>query len=113
VHERLLTDSASSTKAPEADIREDWDEFANDHNGRSTADCRRVLKRQFVGHCGRWFINASMAGIGSDDGRAILVSGCFDRRRTAVHDHSGRWIPRLFSGNLTTGDRSVPSMHGL
>jgi hypothetical protein len=44
VHERLLTDSASSTKAPEADIREDWDEFANDHNGRSTADQQPIAE---------------------------------------------------------------------
>jgi hypothetical protein len=29
-----MADSASSTKAPEADIREDWDELANDGKGR-------------------------------------------------------------------------------
>jgi hypothetical protein len=37
-NERLkVADSASSTKAPEAGIREDCDELANDRKGRSTA----------------------------------------------------------------------------
>jgi len=31
---RFMADSASSTKGSEADIREDWDELANDRNGR-------------------------------------------------------------------------------
>ena len=30
----LLADNASSTKAPEADIREDWDGLAYDRKGR-------------------------------------------------------------------------------
>ena len=32
-----MADSASSTKTPKADIREDWDEFANNRNGRVSA----------------------------------------------------------------------------
>jgi hypothetical protein len=36
-HRTTLNDSASSTKAPEAGIREDCDELANDRKGRSTA----------------------------------------------------------------------------
>jgi hypothetical protein len=36
-HRLLLADSAGSTKAPEAGIREDCDELANDRKGRSTA----------------------------------------------------------------------------
>ena len=35
---RLLADSASSTKASEADIREDRDELANDRNGQRYDD---------------------------------------------------------------------------
>jgi hypothetical protein len=33
-----MADSSGSTKAPEADIREEWDELANGRNGRKTAD---------------------------------------------------------------------------
>jgi hypothetical protein len=38
----ILADSASSTKAPEADIREDWDEHTNDRKGRSAVVQRKV-----------------------------------------------------------------------
>ncbi len=40
----FMADSASSTKAPEANIREDWDELANDRKGRRPAGYQCNMK---------------------------------------------------------------------
>jgi hypothetical protein len=58
-------------------------------SGRRPIPGERFL---FIGHCGRWFINASTAGISSsaDNGRPIRPDGRFDRRRAAVQPRNRR-----------------------
>jgi hypothetical protein len=77
-----ITERTASTRPQPAVQR------ARKHAVRTAALLRNLtdeLSAKF-GHCGRWFINASTAGIGSppDDGRAISMNGRFARHRAAV-----------------------------
>jgi hypothetical protein len=55
-----------------------------------------------VGHCGRWSINTSTAGIGRevDESRAILVNDRFDHLRPQHPTQKGRWTGRHIIGSF-------------